>query len=158
MKKVYRISLFDTVSNGFVAGAIGMVAMTVGEKVEQALTGRPNSFVPAHTLERILGLPHKPDADRLMLNHVMHYGQGIVGGSIRSLMASYGLVGPFSSFMFVFVRLAIDQTLENLTGVGAPPWTWPYNEQIIDIAHKMVYAFVTGAVTDYLMTRHLKLE
>jgi hypothetical protein len=44
-----------------------------------------------------------------------------------------------------------DQSLENATGVGAPPWTWPWDEQAIDIAHKAVYAFVTGAVADLLM-------
>ncbi|KAI8372469.1 hypothetical protein BD560DRAFT_395046 [Blakeslea trispora] len=158
MKKAYRVSLFETASNGFVAGAIGMVAMTLGEKIEQAFTGRPSSFVPAHTLERILGLPYKPDSERLILNHIMHYGQGILGGTIRSLMSSYGMVGPFSSFIYVFIRLGIDQTLENVTGVGAPPWTWPYDEQIIDILHKMVYAFVTGAVADYLMAKNIKMD
>jgi len=41
-----------------------------------------------------------------------------------------------------------DQTLENATGVGAPPWTWPVDEQIIDLIHKGIYAFTTGAVVD----------
>ena len=42
---------------GLVAGAVGVAVMTLGEKVEQVFTHRPNSFVPAHTLERLLGLP-----------------------------------------------------------------------------------------------------
>lgn len=29
--------------------------MTIAEKIEQSLTGRSNSFVPAHTLQRLLG-------------------------------------------------------------------------------------------------------
>ena len=49
------------------------------------------------------------------------------------------------------MRLLNDQTLENATGVGAPPWTWPRDEQAIDIAHKAIYAFATGAVADLLM-------
>ncbi|KAI8098117.1 uncharacterized protein B0P05DRAFT_520460 [Gilbertella persicaria] len=159
MRKVYRISLFDTITNGFIAGAIGITAMTLGEKVEQGITGRPSSYVPGHTLEKLLGLKTKPDSERFMMNHVMHFGQGILAGSIRSMMSAYGMDGPFSSFMFVFIRLMIDQSLENLTGVGAPPWTWPYNEQVIDILHKMVYAFVTGAVSDYLVTKkYIKTE
>jgi hypothetical protein len=28
------------------------------------------------------------------------------------------------------------------------PWTWPINEQVIDILHKGVYALVTGYITD----------
>lgn len=81
----------------------------------------------------------------------MHWGQGIAAAGIRGLMAFNGLVGPFSSFMFMCVRLLIDQTLENWTGVGALPWTWPVNEQIIDLVHKGVFAAVTGYVADRLI-------
>ena len=61
---------------GLVAGRAGVAAMTAAEKLEQALTRRPNSFIPAHTLERRLGLPSKPDDDRLWMNWAMHWGQG----------------------------------------------------------------------------------
>ncbi len=57
---------------GLVAGVVGVAAMTVAEKVEQVVTHRPNSFVPAHTLERLLGLLQKPDEERLWLNWTMH--------------------------------------------------------------------------------------
>jgi hypothetical protein len=52
--------------------------------------------------------------------------------------------------MFSVVRLTTDQTLENATGVGSPPWTWPRDELVIDLTHKAVYAFATGAVADAL--------
>lgn len=96
--------------------------MTFSEKIEQTFTGRPNSYVPGHTLERLLGLPYKPDSQRLLLNHAMHYGQGALAGGIRGIMSAYGIVGFFANFMFTAVRLGIDQTLENWTQVGAPPW------------------------------------
>jgi hypothetical protein len=32
----------------------------------------------------------------------------------------------------------------------APPWTWPRDELLVDVAGKAVYAFVTGAVADRL--------
>jgi hypothetical protein len=64
--------------NGLVAGAVGVAVMTLGEKVEQAFTHRPNSFVPAHTLERLLGRPTKPDGQRRGFNLAMHWGQGII--------------------------------------------------------------------------------
>jgi hypothetical protein len=137
---------------GLAAGAAGVAAMTLAEKLEQRfITGRPNSYVPAHTLERLLGLPHKPDSERLWLNWAMHWGQGIVLGAVRGLMAERGVRGPVGSFLFTNLRLLNDQTLENATGVGTPPWTWPVDEQALDLTHKAIYSFVTGAVADRLV-------
>ncbi|MEU1125118.1 hypothetical protein ABZ371_16520 [Streptomyces sp. NPDC005899] len=45
---------------GLVAGAAGVVVMTLGEKAEQRLTGRPDSHVPARTLERVTGTAEQP--------------------------------------------------------------------------------------------------
>lgn len=125
--------------------------MTLCEKVEQLFTHRPNSYVPAHTLERLLRLPEKPDSERRNLNWTMHWGQGILLGAVRGLMAEKGVRGPVGSFLFMNLRLLNDQTLENATGVGALPWTWPKDEQIIDLGHKATYAFVTGLVADSLV-------
>ena len=35
--------------------------------------------------------------------------------------------------------------------IGAPPWTWPVDEQVIELLHKGIYAFVTGMVVDRLV-------
>ena len=141
------------VSKGLAAGAAGVAAMTLAEKLEQLGTKRPNSFVPAHTLERLLRLKTRPDSERLVLNWAMHWGQGIVLGIVRAVMADRGLRGPVGSHIFMNVRLVNDQLLENTTGVGAPPWTWPGGEQVVDLVHKAVYAYVTGAVADALIAR-----
>ncbi|EHA19932.1 hypothetical protein CBS63078_5609 [Aspergillus niger] len=141
-------SLGSCIIYGCGAGLLGVAAMTVGEKIEQYFTGRPSSYVPGHTLERLLRLPVRPDSERFGLNMAMHYGQGAAAAIIRALMSAYGVRGPFADFMFISIRLMIDQTLENVTGVGALPWTWPVNEQVIDIIHKGVFAFVTGYFTD----------
>jgi hypothetical protein len=85
------------------------------------------------------------------MNWTMHWGQGIALGVVRAIMAQRGIRGPVGSFMFLNLRLLNDQTLENMTGVGAPPWTWPMDEQVIDLLHKAVYAFTTGAVADRLV-------
>ncbi len=136
---------------GLIAGAAGVAAMTLAEKLEQRITRRPDSYTPAHTLERLLRLPHRPDEDRLLLNWAMHWGQGIVLGPVRAYMAERGLRGPVGSFLFLNLRLLNDQTLENLTGAGAPPWTWPVDEQVVDLLWKGVYAFTTGAILDRLI-------
>jgi hypothetical protein len=44
----------SAVIRGLLSGAAGVAAMTAGEKIEQLLTHRPNSYVPAHTLARLI--------------------------------------------------------------------------------------------------------
>lgn len=138
---------------GLVAGAAGAVVMTVGEKIEQRLTGRPDSHVPARVLERLTGAAERPRRQPLAVNWAMHFGQGALIGVLRSVMANVGLRGPVASAMFAVVRLTNDQILENATGVGAPPPTWPRPELAVDLLHKAVYAFTTGAVADALAAR-----
>lgn len=60
--------LADVAGRGLLAGLVGVAVMTAADKMQQLLTGRPSSFTPAHTLERILNLPRKPDQERLWLN------------------------------------------------------------------------------------------
>ncbi|MFD1731727.1 hypothetical protein ACFSC4_12650 [Deinococcus malanensis] len=110
----------NTLAKGLVAGLVGVAAMTAAEKIEQLFTRRPNSYIPAHTAERLFGLPHRPDEERLWLNWAMHWGQGILLGVARAAMAEQGLRGPVGSFMYMNLRLLNDQTLENATGAGAP--------------------------------------
>jgi hypothetical protein len=84
----------------------------------------------------------------------MHFGQGAALGVLRSVMAQAGLRGPWASAMFAVVRLTNDQILENATGAGAPPPTWPRPELVVDLLHKAVYAAATGAVADALAARN----
>ena len=140
-----------TVLYGLAAGVAGVAAMTLAEKLEQVFTKRPNSYMPAHTLARLLKLPPKPDADRLGLNWTMHWGQGILLGTARAFMAARGIRGPVGSFLFMNLRLLNDQVLENATGAGALPWTWPRDEQVIDLVHKGIYAFTTGWILDHFI-------
>ncbi|MFE0791077.1 hypothetical protein ACFW4O_35595 [Streptomyces mutabilis] len=87
------------------------------------------------------------------MNLAMHVGQGALVGVLRSVMAHAGLCGPWSSGKFTVVRVTSDQILENVTGVGAPPQTWPRGELVVDLLHKAVCAFATGAVADALAAR-----
>jgi hypothetical protein len=143
----------DAVWQGLLAGLAGAAVMTAAEKVEQRLTGRPDSHVPARVLQRLIGLPEQPRRQPWALNMTMHYGQGALAGVLRSVMANAGLRGTVASAMFTVVRLTNDQILENATGVGAPPQTWPRNELVVDVLHKAAYAFTTGVVADALAAR-----
>jgi hypothetical protein len=145
--------LTRVLAEGAVAGTVGMVAMTALEKVEQRLTGRPDSHVPARVLERLVGADDHRGGRLRAWNLAMHYGQGIALGPLRSLMAHAGLRGPVASAQFAVVRLTNDQILENLTGVGAPPQTWPRPELVVDVLHKAAYAVATGVAADVLARR-----
>ncbi len=151
-------ALLPAAGRGVVAGLAGVAAMTAAEKLEQAVTHRPDSYVPARTLLTLLGRPAS-DADRPTgWNHAMHYGTGAVLGALRGVWAAVGLRGPRAHLAHTVVRLSTDQTLENSTGVGAPPSSWPLREQVVDIAHKAVYSLVTGLVAERLVRPDLRSQ
>ena len=135
---------------GALAGLVGAGAMAAASKLEQRVTRRPDSYVPGRTLARLLRLPHA-DQDRWSRNMAMHYLAGATAGTLRGIMSAANLRGPFASLMHTNVRLTFDQVLENATGVGAPPWSWPRDELAIDVSHKALYSFVAGAVSDALV-------
>jgi hypothetical protein len=133
---------------GAAAGLVGVAAMTAAEKLEQAATHRPNSYVPARALLTLVGKKPSDDNTPAAWNHVMHWGTGAVLGALRGVWAATGIRGTQANAAHTAVRLAFDQTVENATGVGAPPSTWPSLERRVDVAHKAVYSFVTGLVAD----------
>jgi hypothetical protein len=86
--------------------------------------------------------------DRRGRNMTMHYGSGAVAGAVRGVMSAASLRGPFASLMHTNIRLAFDQTLENATGIGAPPWNQPRDELAIDLVEKTVFGLATGLLAD----------
>ena len=143
---------------GAVSGLVGVAAQTAAGQVELAVDHRPRSYIPARTLRALLRLP-EDDAQRpVVWNHVMHWGTGAVVGALRGVWAVTGIRGPMANVHHTAVRLAVDQTLENGTGVGAPPMTWPRQELAVDLAGKSVYSFVTGFVADRWIAPILQSE
>lgn len=149
-------ALLSAAARGAVAGLLGVAVMTAGEKLEQALTSRPNSYVPARALLTLLGQHPGDDEQPVVWNHAMHWGTGAAVGAVRGVWAVLGLRGPRASLAHTAVRLAFDQTVENATGAGAPPHTWPVSEQLVDVAHKAVYAFATGLFAERLVAPELE--
>lgn len=135
---------------------LGVMTMTIAEKLEQAFTHRPNSYVPGRTLMTLLGGHPGDDVKPLVWNHAMHWGTGALLGALRGVWARVGLRGPRANAAHTVLRLATDQTVENATGVGAPPHTWPMLEQVIDVTHKAIYSFATGFFADRLIGTQLE--
>ena len=137
---------------GALAGLAGTAAMTLAEKVEQQVTSRPDSYVPGRTLTALTTGRRLPERARPPVrNHLMHWGTGALVGALRGVWSASGLRGWRASAWHTSVRLATDQTLENATGVGSPPWTWSRQDQVVDVGGKAIYSFVTGAVADRLV-------
>lgn len=151
-------ALLPAAGRGALAGLVGVAVMTAGEKLEQRVTGRPNSYVPGRTLMTLLGRHPGDRAQPPVWNHAMHWGTGAVLGALRGVWAEVGLRGPRAHLAHTVVRLATDQTLENATGVGAPPRTWPRQEQVVDVLHKAVYSFATGLAAERLVTPDLQSQ
>jgi len=143
---------------GAVAGLVGVTAMTLGERLEQAVTSRPDSYVPARALLTLLGR-HPHDLEQPPgWNYAMHVGTAVAVGALRGVWSAVGIRGLRADIAHAVVRLAVDQTVENTTGVGAPPHTWPVSEQAVDFLHKGVYALVTGFVADRLIPPRLQSD
>ena len=75
----------------------------------------------------------------------------VVASLIASVANAADELAPIDS-----VRLSTDQTLENATGVGAPPSTWPREELVIDVLHKAVYSVATGLLAERLIRPDLQ--
>ena len=66
-------------------------------------------------------------------------------------MGSLAGAAAAASVMHTNLPLGFDQTLENATGVGAPPWTWRRDELVVDVSHKAVSALVCGVLADAMI-------
>ena len=138
------------------AGLLGVAVMTAVEKLEQSITHRPDSYVPGRALMTLFGRYPGDDVRSLLWNHAMHWSTGAVLGGLRGVWAAIGLRGPRAHLAHTVVRLAFDQTIENATGVGAPPHTWPVQEQIVDVLHKAIYSFAAGLFAERFVRPQLE--
>ncbi|KAJ4323586.1 hypothetical protein N0V94_001779 [Neodidymelliopsis sp. IMI 364377] len=144
-----QVGFGKAIAIGIGAGALGALVMTGSNWLEMAITGRPPSYVPARTAGNHLGVtPSYYVKHTDLLNNAHHYGTGMLAGPVRAIMSYYGVIGPMAVFMHTGIRVLMDQVMETSVGVSALPWTWPINEQVIDLLHKSVYAIVTGYICD----------
>jgi hypothetical protein len=141
--KLREPTVFDTLTT---------TSMTGSNWLEMLITRRPPSYVPARTIGNHLGVTPSYYSKHInLLNNAHHYGMGMLAGPVRAIMSYYGVIGPFAVFVHTGIRILFDQVAEMSVGVSALPWTWPINEQVIDVLHKGVYALVTGYICDKLV-------
>lgn len=84
----------------------------------------------------------------------MNYSTAATLGALRGVWAVTGVRGGYANAWYVSARVGFDQTVENATGVGAPPASWPTSEKTADALHKAFFSTVSGTVADRLLRRH----
>ena len=109
-----RPLLVRSALRGAAAGVLGVAAMTAGEKLEQSLTRRPNSYVPGRALLTLVGRRAPDRAEPLVANHLLHWATGATLGALRGVWSVVGLRGPRANLAHTVVRLSFDQTVENV--------------------------------------------
>ncbi|HLL69302.1 MAG TPA: hypothetical protein VK453_26845 [Micromonosporaceae bacterium] len=148
------MSIVGAVGRGMIAGAVGTVAMTVTQRAEMALTDRKPSTVPGQVGAHLIpGRDPDNDADVQQLNAGVHWGHGISMGAVRGLLRAAGLSGPAASAAHFALLWVSDVVLYKSLGIAEAPWRWTGREITTDLAHKGVYAAVTGAAYDALTAK-----
>jgi hypothetical protein len=74
-------------------------------------------------------------------------------GAVRGLLAAGGLSGPGASAAHFALLWTSDVVLYTSLGIADVPWRWTGRELATDLAHKGVYAAVTGAAYDALTAK-----
>lgn len=135
------------------AGAVGTAAMTVSERLEMALTGRSPSQVPGRVGAHLLpGRNARSASDVDGLNSAVHWGHGVLMGSLRGVLDVVGVRGPRASAVHLALLWSGDAGLYRALGIADLPWRWRTDELATDLLHKGVYAATTGFVYDVLLS------
>lgn len=136
---------------GLVAGAVGTLAMTLTERLEMSVSGRPASQVPGQVGACLLpGSDPRSDADVQRLNTPVHWAHGVAMGPLRAALDAAGFDGPTASAIHFALLWSGDAALYRALGIAEVPWQWEAGALVTDVLHKSVYAAVTGAVYDAL--------
>lgn len=143
----------SAVGKGFVAGAVGTVAITASQMAGQRLFGQEPSSTPAEAVEKIVGVEPKGKREEERLTNLVHFGYGTAWGIPRGLMALVGLRGIAATVAhFVAVQATAMGMLPGL-GLAPPPTEWPKKEMALETFHHLVYAAATSLAFTFLDRR-----
>ena len=148
------VNIVGAAGRGMIAGALGAVAMTVTQRAEMAVSKREPSTVPGQVGAHLVpGKDPDDDTDVQRLNAAVHWGHGITMGAVRGLLDVAGLRGPTASAAHFALLWVSDAVLYRSLGIADVPWRWTGREIATDVAHKGVYAAVTGAAYEALTVK-----
>src|SRR5215210_6403797 len=134
---------------GLAAGFAGTVALTVSQRIEMRLTGRPPSDLPARVAEGVLGISLR-GRRRKLAAFAAHWCNNTSSGLARALLARAGLRGARAAGATFVLYLGGSELLFGRLGLAAPPWRRSPRELGVEIVHAGVYAVVTSTAYDLM--------
>ena len=132
------------------AGWIGTVVLTLSETVEMKLTGREASTVPGQVGSKLFGIQTKNQEALHRLNTQVHWGHGVLMGSLRGVLCLFGLSRLGATGIHYALVWGGDALLYAALGIAPLPWKWKRQELVTDMFHKGMYALATGIAFDLL--------
>jgi hypothetical protein len=139
----------DAAARGLAAGFAGTAVLTLSQRLEMRLTGRPPSDLPARVAEGVLGISPRGRA-RARVAFATHWFNNTATGLGRAAVAGAGLRGVPAAGATFAVYLGGSTLLFRRLDLAPPPWRRAPRELAIDVVHAGVWATVTSAVYDVL--------
>lgn len=136
------LSPLDRFGLGIASGLVGTIAMTLGQKIEMALTKRPPSTVPAKAVEKVANVDLADEEDEKCASTPVHYAYGTALGGSLALLDDI----PEPMRTAAFFGLAYGGGAALLTGLklAPPPTEQKPSEIATDVGHHLVYALAAG--------------
>lgn len=139
-----ELSLLRLAPAALLAGLAGTAVMTLGQALEQKLTGREDSRTPAKGVERATGV--EPDTDRgeERLSTLTHWTYGTALGA--GLLALREVDEPARAALFFGGVWGLALVLESFANPDQPATEWSAAALATDVGHHIVYAGAAAAV------------
>jgi hypothetical protein len=134
---------------GLAAGFAGTVALTLSQRIEMRLTGRPPSDLPARVAEGILGIA-PTGRRRELVGTAAHWCNNTASGLGRVVLDRAGLRGTPAAAAGFALYLGGSALLFARLGLAPPPWRRPPRELAIEAVHAAVWAGVTNAAYELM--------
>jgi hypothetical protein len=151
MQMTKQPSTTAMIGRGILAGVGGTVMMSAfQELIEMPITGRGDSYAPANTAEKTLGIHPETQQGRKRLNWVTHFALGTLWGAAYGIAARAGLRGP-KAIAATYATVYTGDVLANTARGLYEPSTWSAQDWAIDLTDKFVQAAATGVIFDRLL-------
>lgn len=135
---------FIAILQGFLAGLIGTIVMTLSQTLEIKVTGRQPSIVPGRVGSKLLQLSPNNEQEMTSLSTKIHWAHGVALGAVFGLISLANLNVVAAIALFFTLLWSGDALLYTALGIAPLPWHWQVNELLTDLFHKGVYAISTG--------------
>jgi hypothetical protein len=143
----------DALARGLAAGFAGTVALTISQRIEMRLTGRPASDLPAQVAEGLLGISIRGRRTRAVAAFGEHWFNNTVSGVGRAVLAAAGLRGAPAAAGTFALYFGGSALLFSRLGLAPPPWRRGARQLAIDVLHAGVWAATTSAAYELLEPR-----